>query len=568
VIQEANTSAARLLRLRQDFLIGKPLIVYLPEPAHATLHQLLARFHQGEQILSWETEIRPRDGAALHAALTVSAVRDPLLTGQGLVGLRWLIRDVTQRWTAQRQIETQLTRISALRDINFAITSTLDLQTVLQVLLDRLTLLFPYPIAATVRLMMPGLQKLVRIISRGLDDQDWQRHAPSFPGPRTEELLRRKQPVIAVNVQIDPNTRSSDFYVRNNLISYLGVPLTVQGEVLGILALYTKEEREFTQDEVDSFSALAVQAAIAIHNSQLYEKLKSQAAELGKARDELELRVEERTAALAKTNDVLRSEARVRQQVEEKLRESEGQLLAFASQLEDHLIANDRLISVGELSASLAHEFNNPLQIILGFTQNLIQEENFSEARQQDLRIIEDEARRCGGIIRNLLDFARPTSNEPVFIVVDALVRDSMKLIRGYLDKSNVAVDLQIPADLRDIYGDPQPLKQVLINLFFNAVDAMPDGGTLKVGATGDAGHVILAVSDNGLGIHPETLPHIFRPFFTTKTKRGTGLGLSVCDRIMKTHGGGITVESRQGRGTTFFLHFPLKEDKSHDRVA
>ena len=568
-IQEANCNAASLLHVREDFLIGKPIIVYLSQPAHGAFYQLLEHFDKVDQVLTWETEMQPRDGPPFEAALTVSPVREPVAGEQRLVGLRWLLRDVTKRRTAEQQIEAQLTRISVLRDINLAITSSLDRQQVLDVLLDRVTLLFSYPIATTVRLIVPERQKLTHIISRGLNHQEWQAHSPSAPGPRTEELLHRKLPVMARNVQTDPSSRSPDFYIRNGLVSYLGVPLTVQGEVLGILGLYTKEEHEFTKDEIDSFSSLAVQAAIAIHNSQLYEKLKSQTVELRKTRDELESRVDERTGALAKTNDVLRSEVNERKEVEEKLRHSETQLLAFANQLEDHLIANDRLISVGELSASLAHEFNNPLQIILGFAQNLLQEENFSEDRQQDLRVIEDEARRCRGIIRNLLDFARPTSNEPVPISVDALVRDSIKLVRGYLDKFHVSVDIRIPEDLPAIYGDPQTLKQVLINLFFNAVDAMPAGGVLSVGATAEtADDLTIAVSDTGQGIHPETLPHIFQPFFTTKQKRGTGLGLSVCDRILKAHGGSIAVESSLGRGTTFLLHFPLKGGKSDDRSS
>ena len=570
IIQEANSNAAKLLRVRQGFLVGKAISMYIAKEERASFYENLARLEGGEASLNWETVIQPRDVAAFHAALTVSAVRDPSATDrQHLVSLRWLIRDVTKRWTAEQQIETQLTRISVLRDINLAITSTLDLQTVLAVLLDRLTLLFPYPIASTVRLMLPATGKFAHIVSRGLNHRDWQAHAPESPAPRTEELLRSKLPVMARNIQTDPDSRSPEFYIRNGLISYLGVPLVVHGGVLGILGVYTREEHEFRKDEIDSVSSLAVQAGIAIHNSQLFEKLKSQTGELLKAHDELELKVQERTSALAKANEVLKLEVDERKQVEEKLRESEGRLMAFAHQLEDHLIANDRLISVGELSASLAHEFNNPLQIILGFAQNLLQEESVSEGRRQDLRIIEDEARRCRGIIRNLLDFARPTSNEPSPIVVDAIVQDSIKLVRGYLDKSNIAVDIHIPPDLPSIRGDPQPLKQVLINLFFNAVDAMPGGGTLSVGAAAEGtGNLTIAVSDTGQGIHPETLPHLFRPFFTTKKKRGTGLGLSVCDRIIKAHGGTITVESSVGRGTTFFLHFPLKEDNSHDRVS
>ena len=108
-----------------------------------------------------------------------------------------------------------------------------------------------------------------------------------------------------------------------------------------------------------------------------------------------------------------------------------------------------------------------------------------------------------------------------------------------------------------------------MINLFFNAVDAMPAGGTLSVGASAEGtNYLTIAVSDSGQGIHPETLPHIFRPFFTTKQKRGTGLGLSVCQKFIKAHGGSITVESCQDRGTTFFLHFPLREGKSDERVS
>jgi PAS domain S-box-containing protein len=300
IIKEANSNAAKLLRTRQDFLAGKPIFIYIVKKDRATLFENLTRLERGEALLHWETEMRPRDGAVFHAAVTIAAVRDLAAAGQALVGLRWLILDVTKRWSAERQIDAQLTRISVLRDINLAITSTLHLRTVLDVLLDRVTLLFPYPIATTVRLIMSETQELAHIISRGLNNREWQAHTPSSPAPRTVELLRCKLPVMAWNVQTDPDSRAPDFYVRNGLVSYLGVPLTVQGQVLGILGLYTKTEHEFTKDEIDSFSALAVQAAIAIHNSQLYEKLKNQTVELQKAHDGLELRVEERTSALAR----------------------------------------------------------------------------------------------------------------------------------------------------------------------------------------------------------------------------------------------------------------------------
>jgi PAS domain S-box-containing protein len=564
VIREANNNAAKLLRMRRDFLIGKPIIAYLSNSEHVGFRRLLTRLHREESASNWEMKVRPRDGPVFPVEVTVSRIHVAAGSGPTAPGLRWLLRDISRRKAAEDQVKTQSRRNSILCDINLAITSSLNLKTVLEVLLDRLEMLFTYPVASTVRLILPESNQLQHAISHGLDDADWEAHVPVAAGLRTQEILRSKLPLTALNVQTDPQTRSPDFYIRNGLVSYLGAPLIFEDKIIGILGLYTKTEYEFTKNEIDFFSALAVQAAIAIHNSQLYEQIQSQANALKKAGEELEIRVHERTSELANANEILKREIAERKSIEQKLRESESRLMSFANQLEDHLIANDRLISVGELSASIAHEFNNPLQIILGFTQDLIEEEGFSKARQQDLQIIEDEARRCRGIIKNLLDFARPTSNEPMPIVINIIVQDSLKLVRGYLDKYNVSVRLDVPQDLPAIRGDAQPLKQVLINLFFNAVDAMPDGGTLTVAAaTEDAGHLTITVNDTGQGIHPDALPHIFRPFFTTKTKKGTGLGLAVCERIILAHGGTIKVESRLGSGTTFSLRFPLTEGHS-----
>jgi PAS domain S-box-containing protein len=572
IAQEANNNAAKLLGVRRDSLVGKPLIAYISKHEYPSFRQLLARLRAGEAQANWETEIQPRDRAPFPASLTVSVIP---AGRHGIGSLRWTLRDVTQQKTAEIQLEKQLRSISVLRDINLAITSSLDLRTVLDLLLDRLILLVPYPIVATIRLMMAETGKLEHVISRGLSSAEWETHAPSSPGRRTEEVLRYRLPVVSRNVQKDPHSLSPDFYIANGLVSYLGLPLTIQGEALGILVLYTKEEHEFSKDEIDSLSSLAVQASLAIHNSQIYEQLKQQAAQLQRAHDDLELRVRERTGQLAEANEVLKTEVAERRQVEEKLRQSERQLSAIANELEEQLIASDRLISIGELAASIAHEFNNPLQIILGFAQDLADEPDLPQSARQSLKIIEEEVLRCREIIRNLLDFARPRNDELQQAVVEPIVRESIRLVRSHLEKSKVDVEIDVPADLPRIHGDPQQLKQVLINLVFNAAEAMPAGGTLAIraaaGAAGSAeGHneLVVAVSDTGTGINPDSMASIFRPFFTTKKKRGTGLGLSICDRIMKAHGGTVSVESKQGVGTTFYLRFPLMEASNGEATA
>lgn len=575
IAEEANENAAKLLGVRRDFLVGKPLIVYVSKHEHPSFRQLLARLRAGEALANWETEIQPRDRAPFPASLTVSAIPEDRAGRHRIGNLRWILRDVTQQKTAEIQLEKQVRSISVLRDINLAITSSLDLRTVLDLLLDRLVLLVPYPIVATIRLMMPETGKLEHVISRGLSSAEWETHAPSSPGRRTEEVLRYKLPVVSRNVQKDPHSLFPDFYIANGLVSYLGLPLTIQGEALGILVLYTKEEHEFSKDEIDSLSSLAVQASLAIHNSQIYEQLKQQAAQLQRARDDLELRVEERTRQLAEANEVLKTEIAERRQVEDKLRQSERQLSAIANELEEQLIASDRLVSIGELAASIAHEFNNPLQIILGFAQDLAREPDLPDGGLESLKIIEDEVLRCREIIRSLLDFARPRNAKLQQAVVESIVRESIKLVRSHLERSKVNVEIDVPASLPRIHGDPQQLKQVLINLVFNAAEAMPAGGTLAIRAAAGAAasaegrnELVVAVSDTGTGINPDSMGSIFRPFFTTKKKRGTGLGLSVCDRIMKAHGGTVSVESKQGVGTTFYLRFPLMEAGNGEPIA
>ena len=134
----------------------------------------------------------------------------------------------------------------------------------------------------------------------------------------------------------------------------------------------------------------------------------------------------------------------------------------------------------------------------------------------------------------------------------------------NHLYKQKIEAILQIEDNLPKVYADPQELEQVLVNLYFNAIDAMPEGGALTVGAKLSLGapklpqEVAITVSDTGFGISPEDLPKIFLPFFTAKKKHGLGLGLPICDRIIKNHGGRIKVESQPGHGTTFEIYLPL----------
>jgi signal transduction histidine kinase len=248
-----------------------------------------------------------------------------------------------------------------------------------------------------------------------------------------------------------------------------------------------------------------------------------------------------------------------RMRAEAALRESEEHLRNQAQQLEQQLLASGRLVAVGELTASMAHEFNNPLGIILGFAQGLLDSMDASDPNTAHVRIIAEEAKRCEKLVQELLEFGRPKSADFIGTDVEAIIERTISLVQPHAAKNKVETTIQLTAPLPQMYADPQQLQQVLLNLSLNAVDAMPNGGTLSIGASFDAAEgIVVTVADTGSGIDPEVLPRIFQPFFTSKKRRGLGLGLPICDRIVKAHGGRITVESRPGHGTTFKIYLPL----------
>lgn len=251
-------------------------------------------------------------------------------------------------------------------------------------------------------------------------------------------------------------------------------------------------------------------------------------------------------------------------QAEEALRESERKSREQAQSLEQQLIASGRLVSLGEITASMAHEFNNPLGIIMGFVEEMQSTTPSDAADFQTLKIIDEEAKRCQKIIQGLMEFARPTPVTPQTTDVGALIAKTLKMIDARLYKQKVGLTEAVAPHLPPIHADAQQLEQVLVNLYLNALDAMLGGGHLTVSAQlADGGSfpdsVVITVGDTGHGIANDDLQKIFQPFFTARKKAGMGLGLSICERIIKNHGGEIEVETEQGQGTLFRIRLPVK---------
>ena len=252
--------------------------------------------------------------------------------------------------------------------------------------------------------------------------------------------------------------------------------------------------------------------------------------------------------------------------VVDALRRSEEKLRQQSQELEQQLIASGRLVSLGEITASMAHEFNNPLGIIMGFIEDMLSGTDPADPNYRPLKIVDEESKRCKKIISDLMEYARPRSTELCLTNVAASIEKTLQLVENRLYKQKVAVVKAFEADLPRIYADPQQLEQVLINLYLNAIDAMPDGGTLTVETKVEwvdrsPSEIVLRLADTGFGIDENNLAKIFQPFFSAKKRRGLGLGLPICARIVKNHGGRIDVESRPGQGTTFKLYLPLNHE-------
>ena len=227
--------------------------------------------------------------------------------------------------------------------------------------------------------------------------------------------------------------------------------------------------------------------------------------------------------------------------------------------LDQQLAQSGKLAAIGELAAGVAHEINNPLFAILGLTEFLLKEAEPGTRAHERLELIQQTGLEIKEIVRALLDFARENPDERVVVPLEDVVRATVDLVRR--TNAHKGVELVAAYDGSDALVDASPnqLKQVLLNLIGNARQAMPNGGTIRVGVRRDGEHVLASVADDGPGIPARALPHVFEPFYTTRRHEGgTGLGLAVGLGIAESHGGSLTVVSEPGHGATFTLRLPV----------
>jgi signal transduction histidine kinase len=309
--------------------------------------------------------------------------------------------------------------------------------------------------------------------------------------------------------------------------SELCVALKDGDRVLGIIDVESSQQNAFNNNDLLAMESLAGVLATVVSSADQYQRLQDTVRQLRAAQVELRARM------------VAQQEA------------------------ENRLVQAAKLAAVGEMAAGIAHELNNPLTTVTGFTELLLDEMPGDAPHRAEMEMVLREARRARDVVRHLLDFARQGERTRASFDINGLVEDVLALTKHLIHTSGVQLDVNLAESLPWVSVDGNQIKQVLLNLVHNALQAMPSGGALKIQteerARDDRRWVIISVCDSGIGIDPQNRERIFEPFFTTKGNTGgTGLGLSVTYGIVTDHGGTIEVDSRPGAGSTFTVWLPI----------
>jgi signal transduction histidine kinase len=310
----------------------------------------------------------------------------------------------------------------------------------------------------------------------------------------------------------DPHLRALGAHGFHALVC---VPLSTQGAVVGALALLGRSSDQWADHSLRLLEAVGDQVGVAIDNARLYTRVHNYADQLARQQEQL--------------------------------------------------VQAEKLAAMGRLTASIAHEINNPLQGVQNCLHLILHRNLNPNKQQQYLTMAEGEVKRLIDTVQAMLDFYRPSPNQHHTTDVHQAIEDVLALANKRIERGKVRIVRAYDRSMPLINAAENQLKQVFLNLAINAVEAMPKGGELTVQTQAGQEWLTIVFQDQGVGLSRQARLHLFEPFYTTKTK-GTGLGLSISYGIVEQHGGTIEVESQKGQGTRFTVKLPRSRSASENR--
>ncbi|MCF6159373.1 MAG: GAF domain-containing protein [wastewater metagenome] len=324
--------------------------------------------------------------------------------------------------------------------------------------------------------------------------------------------VKSKKPVLEKNAFQNPHI-DKKFVNMIEANEFVCVPLVVKEEAIGVICADNYySHKPITDEHVQLLSTFASQAALAIENADAYEKL--------------------------------------------------GEKIQQLKEAQERLIHSERLAVVGNMAAYIAHEIRNPLVTIGGFARAILRTADQNDLIKQSVEIIVEEVNRLEKILANIMDFSKPGELTKTLSHINEIVENTCSLMEPYFKIGNIQLMKKFDTRVPKIVIDTTQIKQVFLNIIKNAVESMPEGGTLTVTTTVENNYVKIDITDTGIGMEAETLKSVFVPFFTTKTD-GTGVGLIVSQKIINDHGGYIRVESVKHEGSTFSIYLPIESEGS-----
>ncbi|NOZ07046.1 MAG: GAF domain-containing protein [Chloroflexi bacterium] len=416
------------------------------------------------------------------------------------------------------QIRRQVRDLDVLNRITVAATSSLDETSVLNIVCAELARALGVPQAAAA--LFNEERTVATVVAEYLEPgrpSAMDATIPATGNPSTEYILRHHRPLAIADVQTDERMAPvRDLMARRGTASLLIMPLIIRNQVIGTLGLDAIERREFSDDEVALARNVATQTSQALENARLYQEL---------------------------------------QRAMEKLRAVQVDTLRTA-----------RLQALGQMASGVVHDFNNILTSVLGYAELLLRDADITEQNRDFVERIRRAGINARSSIDRLRDFYRPRDERDPREMVDLceLVRNTLDLTeprwRDQPQQHGVVVDVRTElTPLPWVPANPEELREMLINLIFNAVDAMPNGGILTLRTYPQDEWAVLEVADTGTGMDADVRDHLFEPFFTTKGEAGTGLGLAMVHGTAQRHNGHIEVESAPNKGSSFKVFLPTK---------
>lgn len=345
-----------------------------------------------------------------------------------------------------------------------------------------------------------SLHLITRLMAYSLDDEK----------EIVVACIKNKKPILVKDATHNPDI-DKKFVSMIDAHEFVCVPLVVKEEAIGLICADNFYSRKsITEEHVQLLSTFANQAALAIENADAYKKL--------------------------------------------------GEKIQQLKETQERLICSERLGVIGNMAAYIAHEIRNPLVTIGGFARAILRTAHPNDQIKQSIEIIVEEVNRLEKILANIMDFSRPNELVRTASQINEILENICSLMEPYFKNGNIQLIKKFATCIPKIIIDPTQIKQVFLNIIKNAVESMPQGGTLTIETTVEDDFIKINTTDTGEGMAAETIKNIFIPFFTTKTD-GTGVGLVVSQKIVDDHGGCIRVKSSLQQGSTFSIYLPIKKN-------